>query len=168
MTEILEGYRKRDPENGLIFPWYTWPCLEWLKGLDLMSKMVFEYGVGDSTHWYRSKGAICYGVDIDKEWANKARADWETDKDEYIYATIAHYWGDYDLIAIDGHWRDDCTENALNRLKPGGYLFIDNFHQPSVEPNIWTQTDKLIEGMPITIYKQPGHVDWQTAVITKP
>lgn len=168
MTEILEGYRKRDPETGLIFPWYTWPCLEWLKGLDFKDKFIWEYGLGDSTLWYKTRGGNSYGVDHDINYCLHAGHGYcnYTEKKKYIH--VINWYPFFDIVVIDGIHRDDCTNPALKHLKSGGYLIIDNYHQPSVEPNIWTQTDKLIEGMPITIYKQPGHPDWSTAVITKP
>ena len=168
MSEILEGYRKRDPETGLIFPWYTWPCLDWLKGLDLKDKTIFEYGVGDSTLWYRAKGALVWGVDSNVEWANKVWLSLALGRGEYIECINYGPREGYDIIVIDGSYRDDCTELSLANLKPGGYLIIDNYHQASVEPNIWTETDRLIKGMATTIYYQPGHNDWKTAVITKP
>lgn len=170
MTEILEGGRKRDPKTGLIFPWYTWPCLEWLDSLDLSGKRVFEYGIGDSTLWYRAKGAISDGVDSDFSWASKFGVSYAVNSD-YIQSAAIPKPGNFnlfDIVVIDGMYRDQCTKYALRALKSGGYLIIDNYHQPSVEPNDWHLTDKLIEGMPITIYKQPNHDDWSTAVITKP
>lgn len=169
-NEILEGYRKRDPETGLIFPWYTWPCLEWLKGLDLKGKTIFEYGLGDSTLWFTVKGAISCGVDHNLGYVppRKGNHYMVALSKEFYVKVINRYVEKFDIVVIDGIHRDECTQPALSKLNDGGYLIIDNYHQPSVEPNIWTQTDKLIEGMPITIYKQPGHDDWQTAVITKP
>lgn len=166
MTEILEGGRKRDPKTGLIFPWYTWPCLEWLDGLDLSGKLIYEFGVGDSTQWYRKRGAKVTGVDSDYMWASVAQVSYLINQDEYTGSMV--FGRMYDIVCVDGDYRDNCTEPALRHLKSGGYLIIDNYHQPSVEPNDWHLTDKLIEGMPITIYKQPNHPDWQTAVITKP
>jgi predicted O-methyltransferase YrrM len=173
--EKLEGGRILDPENGFIMPWYTSPCLEWLSGFNLKSKFVFEYGTGDSTKWYVEKGAYVTGVDHDHKWTSQGGVyiRLATEQKEYLEA-IYHYlskevgFKKYDIVVIDGVYRDECTQHALACLKSGGYLIIDNYHQPSVEPNVWTLTDKLIEGMPITIYKEPGHPDWQTAVITKP
>lgn len=165
-----EGGRYKDA-NGLFFPWYTGPCLEWLDKLDLKGKCVFEYGIGDSTTWYRSRGAYCIGVDSNFEWAKKNYGIYAASKIRYVLCLdlLVDATGDlFDIVAIDGDFRDNCTQTALAGLKPGGHLIIDNYHQPSVEPNRWILTDHLIKGMPIKIYKQPNHPDWQTAVITKP
>jgi hypothetical protein len=165
--EKLEGGRRIDTETWLIMPWYTSPCLEWMLTMDLKGKRVFEYGVGDSTRWYKSKGATTRGVDYDLHWAGLAFSRFANDKEHYIKCSVQLDIKDYDIIIIDGDYRDQCTKYALRALKSGGYLIIDNYKQPSVEEH-WPLTEKLIEGMPITIYKEPDHYDWQTAVITKP
>lgn len=163
-AEILEGGRRID-ENGLIMPWYTSPCLGWLETLDLHDKDVFEFGVGDSTRWWKSKCRLVNGVDSSEEWAKKADAQFQDEKKEYILAIDP--FDMYDIIIIDGIWRDDCTEHALKQLKSGGFLILDNWLQHEVEPE-WPLTQKLIEGMPVTIYKEPEHKFWKTAVIQKP
>lgn len=176
-----EGGRWFDTNLNCVAPWYTTPCLEWLMTLDLKDKRVFEFGVGDSTLWYRSQGAITSGVDSNYSWASKVCA-WHGENEEHYLQSISvlaqevqrHRYQTpqpltkelFDIVINDGDYRDKCTEQALNNLKPGGYLIIDNFLQPSVQ-EFWPLTDKLIEGMPITIYKEPSHYDWVTAVITK-
>lgn len=167
-----EGGRYHDGE--MFLPWYTSPCLEWLMTLDLKGKFIFEYGVGHSTVWYKSKGAITYGVDSTIEWLQVAAPNdskcgyyLTSDKDRYIKGWTKVFDDIYDIVIIDGIYRDECTEYALKMLKPGGYLILDNYMQPSVEMN-WEKTNELIKGMPITIYKEPEHYDWCTAVITKP
>lgn len=171
--KLIPGEWRYTEDDGTILPWYTSPCLEWLMTLDLKGKRIFEYGVGDSTAWYRSKDTYVRGVDSNIEWAAKCHAIHESDSEKYTRMCLdcgGNVYGEHkgwDIISIDGVWRDQCTEYALKALKPGGYLILDNYHQASV-PNDWTQTDKLIEGMDIKYFKEPGHPDWQTLVVTKP
>lgn len=156
----LEGGRFQD-ENGMILPWYTSPCLEWLLTLDFNMKHVFEFGMGDSTFWYTKQGAIVHGVDDNPVWAVGGR--YVTEKTDYINA-IYDTGLMYDFIIIDGLYRDECTAPAINCLKRGGYIIIDNFKQPSVQAD-WPLTDYFINEILIKIYKEPDHYDWQTAVI---
>lgn len=165
IERIPNEWRYRDSETGMFYPWYTKPCLEWLISLDLKGKRIWEYGVGDSTLWYREKGAYCVGVDNDMDWCLKVAGAFCIPHYPEYCEKIRH-GGVFDIVCIDGVWRDECTEHALNALKEGGYLIIDNYKQPSVQEH-WPLTEKLIEGMPITIYKELDHYDWQTAVITK-
>jgi hypothetical protein len=167
IEKIPNEWRYRDSETGMFYPWYTKPCLEWLLTLDLKGKKVFEYGCGDSTFWYRSKGAEVKGVDNNLSWATECDVTYECGGDLAFPVIILEHKDKFDIVVIDGISRDRCTEYALSKLKPGGYLIIDNYKQPSVQEH-WPRTEKLIEGMPITIYKEPDHYDWQTAVITKP
>lgn len=167
MKRIPDEWRYFDEGLKIPYPWYTGPCLEWLDTLDLEGKRVFEYGVGESTHWYKCHGATIWGIDSDVQWAYKT-GSMHSDKQEAYIRSISEglVWGAFDIVIIDGVWRDECTEHALKALKPGGFLIIDNYKQPSVQAE-WPLTERLIEGMDVTSYKQPGHEDWQTIVVRK-
>ena len=160
-----------DDEHGIQMPWYTRPCLEVMDKWDFVDKDIYEYGVGYSTIWYGSRGALCSGVDINQKWVNFTKegcVNWRPNKAPYI-RDISHgcALNGYDIVAIDGNFRDDCTEYALQYLKPGGKLILDNWLQPEVE-EFWPKTEELIKGMPIEIYKEPDHPHWKTAIVTKP
>lgn len=160
-----EGGRYHDGERFL--PWYTGPCLEWLMTLDLLGRHVFEYGVGDSSEWFRSRGARVNGVESDEIWAKKCGVVCCSDSEFYPASIMLQGSDEYDLIVVDGLYRDRCVVVGMQWLKPGGYLIIDNYKQPSVQMD-WHETDKLIEGMEQTLYKEPGHWDgWQTLVVRK-
>lgn len=157
-----------DDDNGIQMPWYVRPLLEEMDRWDLKGNLVYEYGVGYSSNWYEYRGAIVDGVDNDDNWVGYCKTALYTNIREEYVSSIDVYPQDYfDIVVIDGTWRDDCTEHALKRLKSGGKLILDNWLQPSVEPN-WPKTEELIKGMDIKVYKQPDHPDWQTAVVTKP
>jgi predicted O-methyltransferase YrrM len=165
-----EGGRYHDGERFL--PWYTSPCLEWLLTLDLKDKKIFEFGVGDSTAWYRSKDAYVRGVENNPEWAKKAGAIEAHCTGNYVSA-VGECGGDYtgklpswDIIIVDGIWRDDCAVHGWKFLKPGGYMILDNWMQPSVEIE-WSQTVELIKGKDRVLYEEPGHYDWCTLVVRK-
>lgn len=159
------------PEDGWVYfdgigvrmPWYTLPCLEWLDEMDLYGKYVFEYGLGHSTDWYNSRKAITFGVESNEQWGrNDAHYTIQEDRLNYT-SSILNARPEFDIVVIDGVFRDDCTEYALKKLKKGGYLICDNFEQPSVQAD-WPKTRELTKDLPLTIYKQPDHYDWQTAV----
>lgn len=169
MRRIENEWRYFDDELKINAPWYTLPTLMWLNTIEIKNKFVFEYGVGDSTYWYKVKGAQISGVDSNRNWAKKHHL-WHCDnKIGYVSSIdkLAHdQYSLYDLVIIDGDYRDDCTQYALRNLKSGGHLIIDNFEQPSV-PVDWNKTKQLIQGMNVQYFKEPGHADWQTIVITK-
>jgi len=162
-------------EHGIQMPWYTRPALEVMDKWDLKGKMVFEYGVGYSSLWYLSRGAQTFGVDSNKEWTEISCTGLvANDQERYVcaidIAATASILVDgqlFDLVIIDGLYRDECTKYALKNLKTGGKLILDNWLQPTVEPE-WPKTKELIKGLPIELYYEPGHWDnWCTAIVTK-
>lgn len=163
MTPI-EHWRTKD-HDGVIMPWLTRPCLEWLETLDLKGKIVFEYGCGVSSHWFTSRGATCWGVDHQIGWLpNEIGYYLETDEIPYCASIDDGKETLFDIVIIDGIYRDSCTDWALSFLRPGGYLIADNFEQPSADLAHWPKTRELTKHLPLTLYKEPEHIDWQTAV----
>lgn len=166
----LEGWQFRD-DKGIIMPWYTQPVLKILDAMDFKDKRIFEYGVGHSTVWFRSRGATCFGVDSEKTWANLAQSFYTKNKEEYLnwISMMVDYKFRYDIICIDGDYRDECLSPALKMINHhvGGIIIIDNFEQPSVQAD-WPKTRAYIDTLPedgFKIYKQEGHPDWQTLII---
>jgi predicted O-methyltransferase YrrM len=165
MINPIENWLALD-EYNIQMPWYVRPFLEILDTWDLKGKIIFEYGSGYSSLWFRSRGATVYGVDSNETWANLSGARFCDDKQAYLDSinwVIPHF----DIVVIDGIYRDECTKYALNKLNPEGILIIDNWDQPSAEPNEWLETKELIKGLKMEVYKEPEHEDWKTAVITK-
>jgi hypothetical protein len=166
----MNQHQRLDATIGVVYPWYTWTCLDVLSTWDVSHWDVFEYGAGYSTSWWRCKAASVTGVDNNPSWASRFRVICHTEKDAYVHAPL-ETGRRYDCIVIDGEpveWRDECTEIALQCLKPGGKLIIDNWKQSSVDLADWPQTEKLLQSIPCNVYYQPGHRDWKTAVWTIP
>lgn len=152
-------------DGALLMPYYTHPALEVIRKWDLKGKRIFEYGVGASTLWWRSRGAIVKGVDNNEEYAAQLGVKHVTNRQQYIETPI---WDDaFDIIIVDGEpieWRDDCIKGALEALKFGGTLVVDNWQQSSVGwlPN--ADSIELINDLPHRIFKQEGHPDWSTII----
>ena len=73
---------------------------------------------------------------------------------------------EYDIISVDGIWRYECLEWALNHLKGReGIIIADNWHQDYVW--ISPPAEKLMSKYDINIYIQPNHTNhegnpWKT------
>lgn len=175
MIDLQEMYewRWKDESNGLILPYYTRPCLDWLQSIDLKDKTVFEYGLGASTIWYADKCKHLYGTEHDTGWffavANEigkvASICLDDTEDRYI-KSIEQWNKKFDIIVVDGLYRDECILISLSFLKKGGYLIVDNWNQPSADyiPSDRVQSILSLEFNHSDIYNQPGHEDWKTAV----
>lgn len=172
MTRIENEWRYFDKSLGMNAPWYTSTCLEWLNTIDLKGRRIFEYGVGESTLWYRAKGADVMGVDNSEPYAKAFGVHYHQFCGDYARASYRFIdkgtrRTQYDIIIIDGICRDQCTEYALKALRPKGFLIIDNYKQKTADLEHWPLTEKLIEGMDVKYFKEPGHEDWLSIVVTK-
>jgi len=165
--QTLPGWRYIDERNGLIFPWYTKPFLENILSIDTSNWKIFEYGCGDSTIWWKNYCDIIISVDNDLEWSQKTNSFFVEDKNEYInFPKKFISDGLFDCIIIDGDpvvWRDECTSVAIDCLKKGGLLIIDNYNQKTVNNEHMPISEKLLKNKEKKIYKQEDHEDWKTA-----
>lgn len=173
-------WQHRDPETGLVFPWYTKSFLDELVTWELKDKTVFEYGAGASTVWWARKAREAYGVESNADYhaavvnatGPKALVILPLEINESWYAnSIKVCCEQFDIIIIDGEpieWRDDCVKPAIDCLKPGGKLIIDNWMQDSVGWLPSEETQRIVTALPHVIYSQDGHPDWKTLVATKP
>jgi hypothetical protein len=155
------GWRYLDTKINLTMPWYTIGCLEWLITLNLSELSVFEYGCGLSSLWWKQQCKKWNGVDVDSKWNNNAIIT--TDENTYIKASTDSL---YDIIIIDGSYRDNCTEYALKSINKTGYIICDNWDQTTADTSgdYWNKTKKILSKYEMKVYKEPEHIDWKTAV----
>jgi len=121
-----------DPAGNPI-PWFTYPAIEYLNQFDVREKKIFEYGCGQSTAYWRRRGAQVWGVEHDRAWFEKmsARAPggstlyFADSERDYAFA-IANANTNFDIVVIDGVFRAACVEPALAHLRPGGFIILDN------------------------------------------
>ncbi|MBA3281443.1 MAG: class I SAM-dependent methyltransferase [Acidimicrobiia bacterium] len=118
--------------KGEPVPWYTFSAIEYLQGLDLSGRRVFEFGAGNSTLFWQARAAEVVSVETDPEWyhqlvpriAGNARLVLCGDQDAYLTEITDH--GSFDVIVVDGLWRKPSARVALEHLAPGGMIILDN------------------------------------------
>jgi Methyltransferase domain len=122
--------------TGLPIPWFTYPAVDFLSGLDLCSRTIFEYGSGASTLFWASRAKSVVSIENDAGWHERVRtaipANVElvlagTDVEEFAGAIRAR--GQFDVIVVDGLYRPRCCELALEHVAPGGIVVLDNSDQ---------------------------------------
>lgn len=94
---------------------------------------MLEFGSGRSTRWYAARVASLVSIEVDRSWhrhlapqlAGLEHVDYRLieDRAEYTQPAVE---GLFDLIMIDGAWRDACAEFAAEQLAPGGMIYLDN------------------------------------------
>jgi Methyltransferase domain len=120
-------------QQGAPIPWMTYPFIEYVNGLDLSKKHLFEYGSGNSTLYWATRCTRVVSVEHNPEWYKKvkprlpANAEYLLAEDARSYSqSILAYEGGFDVIVIDGEYRYDCAVAALKALRPGGMIVLDN------------------------------------------
>jgi methyltransferase family protein len=135
----LRGCRERVSvdRDGHPVPWYTYPAIEYLKQLEYFDKDVFEYGSGQSTLFWAERARRVVTVEDDEAWyaivsqkiPGNCELVLETDLSEYA-RYIHRYPGGFDVIVVDGAARGKtrlkCCQAALQALRPGGMIVLDN------------------------------------------
>ncbi len=109
----------------------------------------FEFGSGRSTKWFTNRVSFYYSVEGNLEWYNKTvyanKKNIKLGRCEIVYKetgnqlnidvnkkniysnSLSKFQNNYfDFGLIDGHFRYECIEKSLRKLKKGGILIIDN------------------------------------------
>lgn len=114
-------------------PWYTYSSIDFLKKRIKNKVNVFEYGCGNSTIWWSERAQAVYSVEDDQEWhskvSNKVKGNVtvnlaKSDTD-YIHE-IKNSGKCFDVICIDGTYRNECASVCLDYLTNDGIIIFDN------------------------------------------
>lgn len=179
--ELVE-WQKIDEENGLVFPWWTHPFLDELKTWDLKDKTWLEFGGGRSTSWLRSKCKWVDTIEANSQWAkeifnegdrtgnsngnivlvNEDLPDGIQDRKQDYFDLVNQiqeaYPKQYDIVSVDGIWRNECLQWAIDHFKGrGGILIADNFDQDFVW--ISPAAIELMKPYKEYVFYQPEHTN---------
>ncbi len=189
MSADLVEWQRYSPTNNLVQSWWTHPMLDWIETQDWSGKTLLEFGAGLGTAWLRDRCKWVDSIEADLEWANRAEMQCDINKkfNGKIYAkqlpdgvqgTQPEYFGmiptdkQYDIISIDGIYRTEAIEWAINHFKGReGVLIIDNLDQDFVW--ISPKAMELIEPYESEVFYQKNHTNhegkqWNTRWVKIP
>ena len=122
--------------EGHPLPWYTYPAIEYLSALDFREKSIFEFGAGVSTLFWAARAKSVVSVEDDERWFRKVEATappnvtLSFEPDLSVFPDVIRRAGTFDVIVVDGPARGrtrlKCCRAALERLRPGGVIILDN------------------------------------------
>jgi hypothetical protein len=128
-------------------PWLAFDLVDWLDGTLRGDSVVFEYGGGGSTAWFSDRVKFVVSAEHNPEWATSLRETFgETSNVELLQSHTAEDWDEYiglidrypdeffDLVLIDGRERLRCLDRSIPKVRPGGYLILDDFWRPRYAP----------------------------------
>ena len=128
-------------------PWLTREAIEILEERLKPTDVGLEWGAGRSTVWFAPRVAHLTSIEHNDCWYNRVKnvlSDEGIQNVELLYAALdakGQEQPEYirvaaesakggkaslDFVLVDGRLRDQCTEVALQLLKPGGMLIIDD------------------------------------------
>lgn len=118
---------------GDAVPWYTYPAIEYLSSFDFRDCDVFEFGSGNSSLFWAGRARSVVSVEDHKAWfemvdrikrPNQSLLH-RADAQGYVNA-LAEQGQLFDVIVVDGNWRDRCVQEAPGHLRVGGMIVLDN------------------------------------------
>lgn len=119
--------------KGESLPWYTYPAIEYLKSFDFSGTSIFEWGCGNSSIFWSKRCKKIISCEDNESWysyvSSKKKDNQDivlcTDSESYSNA-ISKFDALFDIIVIDGKYREECTKLAPQYLKDGGFIIFDN------------------------------------------
>ena len=133
------GFRKSLEQNvcllgdDRVIPMMSYGLVEYLIGLDLSSFEVLELGGGHSTEFWAQRVKSLVTLETDSSWANtlKSKAlgnvEVRATTADTITGEISALGRTFDIVVVDisGN-RYRCAKAALQVLRPGGFILLDN------------------------------------------
>jgi predicted O-methyltransferase YrrM len=126
------------------YPYYVPGAMKRLKTLLNRKSVVFEWGSGMSTKWFADQCESLVSVEHDERWYSRVSISLvhhENCKllmiaenkgfEEYVRVIDQYPDKSFDLVAVDGRDRIECVRHAISKVKPGGYLLLDDSHRRS-------------------------------------
>ena len=114
-------------------PWYTYSAIDFLDGIVKKHWTVFEWGCGNSTHWWSYKAGKVISIEDNEAWYREVKAHlpdnaelyYKTEND-YSDCILAFPDKHFDAIIIDGSFRNESAGNSVSKIKDSGMIIFDN------------------------------------------
>ncbi len=145
---LLSRYQRAHPDQ----PWLTRTMIDFLTGYLRPTDLLVEFGSGRSTMWFAKRVAHVISAEHNEQWHAKVAGDLgskgfrnvtylRVDRDPAAYiapvdAALRNHLasGKADVILVDGINRDHAAMWALEHIKPGGLILVDNVNRHLPHP----------------------------------
>jgi|LakMenEpi03Aug12_release.lakeMendotaPanAssembly.Ray.scaffolds.fasta_scaffold918007_1 hypothetical protein len=131
--KIFDFSRNEIQIKGLPRPWFNYSAIQFLDTIEFQNKKIFEWGAGNSTRYFKARGAIIESVENNKNWASSLSKELNTqvylmDTQENYCQKLIRLNKHFDVVIIDGEFREDCAEVLMQytqKFSPS-LLIFDN------------------------------------------
>lgn len=163
-------------QKGEPLPWLSYPAIDFLKYYLPVDACVFEYGAGYSTNFYARNYQRVVSVEDNHEWYQKVQSSivglqnalvsLARNKEEFVNA-IEKTETKFDLVVVDGSWRNECVLKGLEYLNENGILVIDDADRKEYETAIEVVRSKGFLAIPFVGMSALSYEDHTTMVLFK-
>jgi len=121
--------------NNNPIPWFTYPAIEFLSERLNKKLNVFEFGSGNSSLFFAEKVNQIISVEHNKDWYNKiSKQSPLNSKIIYAKADLSNEYLDaikmsdqkFDIIIVDGIYRNECLIESVSYLSESGVIILDD------------------------------------------
>jgi len=172
------------------FPWINYVTIQFMHHLVCKNMHIVEFGAGGSSIFFLKRGTKLTSIEHDKKWIENVRKkvpkklqnNWSyhlikpsneitqiPTPESYLAPLDKLSDSSIDLFLIDGRHRVESIKKAINKIKPGGYLILDNSDRPQYLKSFellanWSlhQTSSITNSSPnvtpAAIWKKPSLV----------
>ena len=158
-------------KNGNPIPWLTYSFIDFIDDRLNKTMEVFEFGAGNSSIYWAKKAKSVISIEHSPEWFKIIKANdkfkyenldiqlveipedlkkkgyhvmaFTNDENAYVHS-LKNLNRKFDIVVVDGLFRNSCILNSLESLKPGGVIFLDNTSR-IYEKDLKLGTDFLAE-----------------------
>lgn len=129
----------------LTHPSSPWLTAEATKRLDAWLQPTFtgvEWGAGRSTLWFAQRVAHLTSIEHDAAWYRAVQRKLErrritnvtlllhpANSESYVDVARTYRDGSLDFALVDGRQRDRCALAVIPKIRPGGWLIVDNINR---------------------------------------
>jgi hypothetical protein len=143
-------------KSGEPLPWYTYPSIDFLGYRDYSDRTVLEFGGGQSTLWWARRARQVVTLEGDPGWYSEIKQRMPANaslhlvsmasRDENVAdvrrALEAQPQSTFDVIVIDGLYRENMIDFAQQYLSDDGIIVCDNaegygFHEGFKDSGLW-------------------------------
>ena len=126
-------YKVPKNKNNEPIPWLTYPIIDFLVPRLNNKFNLLEYGAGYSTLYFSKYFNNILSIEHNKEWvdilkykipSNCKVIHSEDNKDDYV--SNINIQSKFDVILIDGLFRNTCAINCLKYLRSNGVIIFDD------------------------------------------
>jgi hypothetical protein len=114
-------------------PWFTYPSIEYLNQLNLKEYNVLEWGCGNSTKYFSKRTNHINSIESNIDWFNNIKnlvnenvtIHFKDSESDYVNFPLSLNIK-FDIIVIDGIFREGCVDTALKLHSKKCFIILDN------------------------------------------